>query len=389
MGKIILYSHGGSGNHGCEAIVRGTVKALNGKVDALFSYRPEEDYKYKLDELVEINGHTCSYSKFSFKRIYASLRIHLFHDEEYAEKITYAPLIDNVKKGDIALSIGGDNYCYGSFGEYALCNKYLTKKGVKTILWGCSVEPQNITDKMAKDLSSYDLIVARESITYEALKKINKNTYLYPDPAFLLETRKVNLPNKFELNNTIGINISPMIISNEKNHGITKRNYIKLIEYLLKNTKYKIALIPHVVWKKNDDRKSIKELFEYFKNDDRIIIFEDNSSEELKYIISKCKLFIGARTHSTIAAYSTCVPTLVVGYSVKARGIAKDLFGTYENYVLPVQNLKSDEDLIKSFKFIENNQENIKNILTKKIEEYKEKYKNLPELLIRWMDEND
>lgn len=26
--KLILYSHGGSGNHGCEAIVRGTCKSL-------------------------------------------------------------------------------------------------------------------------------------------------------------------------------------------------------------------------------------------------------------------------------------------------------------------------------------------------------------------------
>ena len=50
-------------------------------------------------------------------------------------------------------------------------------------------------------------------------------------------------------------------------------------------------------------------------------------------------MFIGARTHATIAAYSSCVPTLVVGYSIKARGIAKDLFGTDEGYVLPVQAL--------------------------------------------------
>ena len=27
--KILLYGNGSSGNHGCEAIVRGTVKTLN------------------------------------------------------------------------------------------------------------------------------------------------------------------------------------------------------------------------------------------------------------------------------------------------------------------------------------------------------------------------
>ncbi len=53
------------------------------------------------------------------------------------------------------------------------------------------------------------------------------------------------------------------------------------------------------------------------------------------------------RTHATIAAYSTGVPTLVVGYSVKARGIARDLFGTEDGYVLPVQQLKESDELTK------------------------------------------
>ena len=28
MSRIFLYAHGGSGNHGCEAIVRSTIKIL-------------------------------------------------------------------------------------------------------------------------------------------------------------------------------------------------------------------------------------------------------------------------------------------------------------------------------------------------------------------------
>ena len=66
-------------------------------------------------------------------------------------------------------------------------------------------------------------------------------------------------------------------------------------------------------------------------------MINDKNCMEIKGIISKCRFFIGARTHSTIAAYSTCVPTLAVGYSIKARGIARDIFGTEDNYVVPVQ----------------------------------------------------
>ena len=38
-----------------------------------------------------------------------------------------------------------------------------------------------------------------------------------------------------------------------------------------------------------------------------------------------------------------------MGYSVKARGIAKDLLGTDENYVVPVQSLKSEDDLLEKY----------------------------------------
>ena len=100
------------------------------------------------------------------------------------------------------------------------------------------------------------------------------------------------------------------------------------------------------------DRKPLSELFSLYKDTGRVVMIDDCSAEELKGYISKCCFFIGARTHSTIAAYSSKVPTLVIGYSVKSRGIATDLFGTYENYVLPVQELKEEDSLIKAYEFL-------------------------------------
>ena len=54
------------------------------------------------------------------------------------------------------------------------------------------------------------------------------------------------------------------------------------------------------------------------------------------------------------------MPTLVLGYSVKSRGIAMDLFGTDENYVLPVQALDGPEELTDHFKWIREHEEEIK-----------------------------
>ena len=92
-------------------------------------------------------------------------------------------------------------------------------------------------------------------------------------------------------------------------------------------------------------------------------------------------MFIGARTHSTIAAYSSCVPTIVTGYSVKAKGIANDLFNTDHNFVLPVQNLSSDDDLINSFIWLSNNEDRIRKHLKDFIPEYKNKILSVKELI--------
>ena len=63
-------------------------------------------------------------------------------------------------------------------------------------------------------------------------------------------------------------------------------------------------------------------------------------------------MFVCARTHASIAAYSTCVPTIVLGYSVKARGIARDIWGEEKNYVIPVQSLKTENDMVSALQWM-------------------------------------
>ena len=50
----------------------------------------------------------------------------------------------------------------------------------------------------------------------------------------------------------------------------------------------------------------------------------------------------------------------MVGYSVKARGIARDLFGDEEKYVLPVQTITRNDNLLEKFRWIFQNEEVIK-----------------------------
>jgi colanic acid/amylovoran biosynthesis protein len=58
----------------------------------------------------------------------------------------------------------------------------------------------------------------------------------------------------------------------------------------------------------------------------------------MKWVIGKCLAFAGARTHSTIAALSSHVPTLSLSYSIKAIGINKDIFG-HQDFCHPVRTI--------------------------------------------------
>lgn len=348
---ILFYGNGGSGNHGCEAIVRGTVEWLGTREHTYLVHSAccREDAQYGLDRIAQIKpAESAKRRDGRFFRAY--LKMKLRHDYTEMDGLSYLPQIQSsAPETEVALSVGGDNYCYGGTALYGYLNRAYHKAGVKTALWGCSIEPELVRQKeLADDLRRYDLIVARESLTYEAVCKVNSNTVLAPDPAFFMQPQS-GCGAQSRTGNCIGINLSPYILTCETNCGLAYQNYRELISYLLTRTDSESALIPHVGWERNDDRKVLRQLYESFGRHERLILVEDHPAPELKFLISQCRMFVGARTHATIAAYSSGVPTLAVGYSVKARGIARDLFGSEEHYVLPVQSLKRPEELTEAF----------------------------------------
>lgn len=370
--RIVLYYHGGSRNHGCEAIIRATAKIFNEKLLTYAMY-PNEDKEYQLDRVVELlYDKEDQIKKPSIKYYLSAIDQKVFHKTVTNTYFRWNTFFKNVERGNVYLSTGGDNYCYTDLDKLSDYNYLIKKKGGKTVLWGCSIEPDNIKGNVIQDLKRYDLIVAREPITVAALYSagIKDNVVQFPDPAFQLNKINLPLPEGFLEGNMVGLNLSPLIMSCEKEEGITLKNYLFLIDYILTETNMGIALIPHVVKGGSNDLKILKQIKDQYKHENRVILFQDYNCEEIKGFISRCRFFIGARTHSTIAAYSTCVPTIVVGYSVKARGIAKDIFGTYENYVLPVQNLYYEQDLCNQFLWLVKEEKQIKDYLKKKMPEY-------------------
>lgn len=369
---INLYYHGGSANHGCEAIVRSTAKILNLPV-RLFTTSPKEDVQYGLNQIVDIiEDKEQKLDKKSLEYIFSAISHKITGTDYQYIKCSHKEFLNWVSSADIFMSIGGDNYCYNGVDRLGYYNRMLHKKGAKTVLWGCSIEPSVLTEEVIEDLKLYNLITVRESLSYEGLKNagIVDNVFLCSDPAFQLDKLEVELPEGFDKCNTIGINVSPLAVSCG---NLVMENYLELVKYILEESSNKILLIPHVVKPETNDRETLLFLMEQFKDNDRVMMIDDCNCMELKGIISKCKLFVGARTHATIAAYSTCVPSLVVGYSIKARGIAKDIFGTEDNYVVSVQDFTDKNDLKKAFQWLEKHEKQIEDFLESRMPEYCQK----------------
>lgn len=377
--KAIMYAHGSAYNHGCEAIVRSTVDLLSLEKEKtlLFSNNIQGDLDYKLNDIVNVEPiNETPVKPNSPLGIFYRACSHLYNDHEkmYYRFFGKKRFEYMYNRGEVAFSIGGDNYCYpDQIEKLGTRNYWLNKKGTKTILWGATLSEKFMIPDVIEDLNRYSLICVRESDSLELLKKysVKVKIVLAPDPAFALIPEETAWENRNK--DIIGINISPFVFYYSEN-DMGLKNYIVMIDWILSETDFDIALIPHVVFPNNTVNNDVllaTKLKEHFIDEPRVFVVDDGyNCCQLKSLISKCRLFVGARTHSTIAAYSTGVPTLVVGYSEKSIGIAKDLFGAAEGYVCSVQNMEKETQLLNDFKNLLNNEQNVRSFLKNRIPEY-------------------
>ena len=378
MDKIVLCGHTGSINRGCEAIIRSTARILNYKLPNiainLASFAKHDDCALGIDSIIDDFIEYNTFSRYSLQNIKRAFLRRIMTDDYAAQAILQNDLWSSINSETICLNVGGDTYCYDRpIISYGL-NEYCRRNRIKNIFWGCSVEESVIDEEMIADLDKYTLIIVRESISYENIRNVvnDKNKVkLFVDPAFALDIENMDLPLDFDKRDTVGLNLSPIVMQSGIK-DIALLNYDNLVNYILDNSNMKIALIPHVYSLNNpQDLIPHRVLYEKYKHSNRIINIEQMyNCKQLKHIISCCRFFIGARTHATIAAYSTCVPTFVVGYSVKARGIARDIFGSEENMVMPVQSLENKDDLVNAFKYIQENEVSIRKHLQDSMPSY-------------------
>ena len=371
--KILLFLHGGSLNRGCEAIVRTGVAEIKTQfpdaVIDLASYEPETDAH--LENIHQVFRHEQKApKKFSWAGLKSAFFVKFFQDEKYHYQYTQKDIIAKIKNYDVFISVGGDNYCYGEQPGFYLINRLIKKAGKKLILWGASLGEEDLTPAKIQDLQRFDLLLARETLTEKVLKNAGcKNVKLVADGAFLMEKTELPLPEVFLDNKTLGFNFSPLIFGRNPQ---SKEAAFQLVEHILATTDFNIALVPHVTIAISNDEETLKEFLEKYRETNRVFLLPNHlNATEYKGYIARMRFFIGARTHATIAAYSTGVPTMVLGYSVKSKGIAKDIFGE-EKLVLGIEEISDAEKLIAKFEEMKQEELMLKEIVRNKIPHIKE-----------------
>lgn len=393
MSKFYFPIHLDCNNRGCEAIDRGTVDVLrcSQKEYIGFSSNIELDRNFDLEKinvLIPVPRYIVSVIKRTIRRLFFRRK----DIREISMSVKYDCFLNKISSNDICMITGGDMFCYGN-NELNYIIDYMAKRKIPTVLWGCSFGPENLTSAKKKALDQITAITARESLTYDyfvndlKMKKVK----LVSDPAFTLTPQKCELPNYFK-KDLIGINLSNFTSENYSDDNIFFNSFMGLIEYIISNTDLTIVLIPHVFWKGQDDRIVCKLIKEKVSVPERIKILNTEKMNycQIRYAISKCKYFIGARTHAMISAYSTCTPSIALGYSIKSRGIAKDL-GLDEKLVIDFHNVKRSDELIERFEYMIQNEEQIRTHLQSVMPEYiKKAYlgKDVIEKLQRRIEEN-
>ncbi|TIN26421.1 polysaccharide pyruvyl transferase family protein [Mesorhizobium sp.] len=380
--NILFILNGPTTNRGCEAILLSTADLLREIFpDAHFINSSTRDARVWSEPYLrntEIR-HRCNPEPLSLSGVVWQFNKRIRRRAHYFEN--FLPWADYV------FSLGGDTYSldYGTVGEYFRANERVLASGKKLVIWGASIGPFSAdpeTERYAAEhLKQVHLIVARERRTVDYLASIGvaDNVVLMPDPAFSLTSEQVELPDEIERmlsGGAIGVNLSPLLARYRGGREGWLRDAADWITALIHATDRPILLIPHVFKAGNDDQEFLGDVLSRIAgSNERVALLQGRSmsSRQLKRVISRLACFVGARTHATIAAFSASVPTLSIGYSIKARGINEDFFG-HDGWVVDHKNLDAPLFVSKIVKLLSE-----KDDITRKMRERNSVYKIYPE----------
>ena len=136
----------------------------------------------------------------------------------------------------------------------------------------------------------------------------------------------------------------------------------------------KVALIPHSVRTgtdktHNNDLPLCRDVFARLPSSDGVLFVDHElSSQQLRWLIGQCELFVASRFHAMVSSLAMAVPTVVIGWSHKYREVL-EMFGA-EEWAFGSDQL-SAEYLGQRFAELEGRREEVKTTLDAHLPEVK------------------
>jgi colanic acid/amylovoran biosynthesis protein len=383
------------GNRGCEAIVRSTVGLLNAQFGEVEVLVPSVD-------IARDSAQWPGASREGVRFVDAYIPRHAHYWVNFqrlpvpiVKRAGWPfPMPQWLKRQlsgvDAVLAVGGDNYSldYRIPSPIMGLDKLAMDLGKPVVLWGASVGPferePDFVGSAARHLARMQFLAVRETVSYDYVtRKLGlANVIKMADPAFTLGTEPVDVQPFWPSgeNGVLGVNVSPLI-ERYKTGGQDLRGAVAgFIRSVVREHGMGVLLVSHVNTLKEGqvggDAAYMAALLAQAGDlgDSVKMMPQDFNAAQIKYVIGKLRFFIGARTHSTIAALSGGVPTVSIAYSVKARGINRDLFGN-EDAVLPTRDV-SEQSLRKSLEWLLREEHSLKAVLASRVPQLRAEAQN-------------
>ena len=384
-------------NKGCQALIYTTTEILKGAFPeasfTVFSWEPEYDEQHFDNDSIGcgFDLHRFQVGEFSRRnRFWFFLNYYLGIE---TDRILWVKpsFYEAIKTCDLLVVSGGD--VLADYGDESIKHCFFPVAVAIALKKPVYVFAQSISQYKSEEmlkfaryyLNKISLITVRERLSFDYLKNIGIKAplHLTADPAFTLmpcnDTRLneiVQAENLPDTNSTmIGISVSETATRwSESSHEDFAKIMAKVCDQLINKYKAKIVFVPHVSYPNdpaNDDRVVGRAIRSLMVNKQNAFLIEgDYSCEELKAVIGKCALFIGARTHATIAAASMLVPTIAIAYSIKAFGIMEDILDK-EKCVCDIRST-SREELLSKAEYLMDNSENVIKEMSRRLEKIRE-----------------
>lgn len=180
-------------------------------------------------------------------------------------------------------------------------------------------------------------IVTRGRITHEYAERLGlENIVAGADFAFALElagTEEQEVREIVDLSALDGpstvVGVCPSVVMQNKVDAVGG-DYVGIITEFIESQRaegHTVVLIPHSVRTgtdrtHNNDLPLCHEIYSRLDNRDGVLFVDrELSSQQLRWLIGRCDLFVASRFHAMVSALAMAVPTIVIGWSHKYREV--------------------------------------------------------------------